>query len=250
MRWRRSFYEEIDSTNLQARRLVEEGKRKGGLVVWAAHQTAGRGRRRPDWWDLPGKSLLATLVLEEIPAERATRILCLASSAATGRATGVRPLVKWPNDLVWGCRKLGGVLAETLPSGSVLAGIGINVDYSEDELPDPQRYCSLSLMGPLKVGPAGLLDLLLEEVDRRLTSEPLELKAEYEALLAFRGERVTLKPPLCVQGRSDLGSRVLEGIIRGVDRQGMLLLETDEGLLLVAGGDLALPEEKREASFR
>jgi len=245
MRWRKIFFKETDSTNLQARRLVEAGEVGPGLVVWASHQTAGRGRRRADWWDLPGRSLLATVVLDGMPATRATRLLSLAASAAAGRATGARPPVKWPNDLVWGSRKLAGVLAETLPSGPVLAGIGINVDYREEELPDPLRYCSLSLMGPLRMGPAGLLDLLLEELGLRLACGPGELEEEYEAMLAFRGERVALKPPLCVPGRSDLSSRVLEGVIRGVDREGSLLLETEEGLLRVAGGELAVPAGER-----
>ncbi len=239
MRWYKAFFEVVDSTNLQARRMVESGRGGAGLVVWAAHQTAGKGRRRADWWDLSGKSLLATLVFKGMPPLRATRLLCLAASAAAARAVGVRPLVKWPNDLVWGDRKLAGVLAETMPSGEVLAGIGINMDYREEELPDPRRIASLSMMGPLKVGPAGFLDLLLEETERRLQASNAELAAEYETCLALRGEAVRLDPPVCVEGRDDLSGSSLEGVVRGVDERGLLLLETPAGLLRVVGGGLS-----------
>jgi BirA family biotin operon repressor/biotin-[acetyl-CoA-carboxylase] ligase len=250
MHWRKLFYEEIDSTNLQARRLLDSGQGGPGLVVAASHQTRGRGRRRADWWDLPGKSLLATLVLEGMTGVQATRLLSAAAAAAVSRAVGAYPLIKWPNDLVWGRRKLAGVLAESLPDGTVLAGIGINVDYLPGELPDPEAYASLSIMGPLKVGPAGLLDMLLEEVERRLPLGPEALADECQALLAFRGEEACLRPPLCVSGREDLAGKTLRGRVLGTDSEGLLLLETLDGVLRVASGDLYAPLKSGEEAAR
>src|SRR5690606_32978179 len=98
-----------------------------GIVLVADHQTGGRGRRGRTWEAPPGASLLCSVLLRP-PAAVAplvTMAVGLAASDATHELAGLRPRLKWPNDLVWpgdgsgADRKLAGILAEAdWPAGS------------------------------------------------------------------------------------------------------------------------------------
>ena len=91
-----------------------------GSIVVADHQTAGRGRLDRRWEARPGTALLASFVLEPRP------VLSLALGVAAAEACGASVRLKWPNDLLLGGRKLGGILVETTPHKAV-CGIGINL---------------------------------------------------------------------------------------------------------------------------
>jgi BirA family biotin operon repressor/biotin-[acetyl-CoA-carboxylase] ligase len=118
-------FAEIDSTN---RYLLDEARSGAfeGAVAVADHQSAGRGRLGRRWEAPAGSNLLVsmllrpTLVVEEL--HLCTMAVALAAAAACEQAAGVRPDLKWPNDLMVGGRKLGGILAEALPAGALSAG--------------------------------------------------------------------------------------------------------------------------------
>src|SRR5260221_7438558 len=94
-----------------------------GSVVVADHQTAGRGRHGRSWEAPAGSGLFVTFVLEPSP------IVVFAAGVAAAEACGRGALLKWPNDLVLGDRKLGGILAE-VRSDHALVGIGINLSWA------------------------------------------------------------------------------------------------------------------------
>lgn len=123
----------VTSTQDVLRRLLEAGESVAGLAVRAGQQTSGRGRRGNAWRSQVGgsyQSVGITWPVAPIGAGVAPLSL-LPVALAVGIATelsssGAKALVKWPNDLVLGGRKLGGILVEMI-SGTAVAGIGINV---------------------------------------------------------------------------------------------------------------------------
>jgi BirA family biotin operon repressor/biotin-[acetyl-CoA-carboxylase] ligase len=118
---------EIDSTNTELLRRAGAGARSGAVLV-ADHQTAGRGRLGRRWESPAGSALLMSALVDQPPAGSAplTWPLALAAVEACELVAGVRPALKWPNDLFVGERKLAGILAEAR-SGRVVLGIGLNV---------------------------------------------------------------------------------------------------------------------------
>ena len=130
------FHARVGSTSDRARRLVREGRQLPAIVV-ADRQARGRGRRGRRWVSDTERGLWFTMVqgttsldLEVLPL-RAGLAVALALESV---APSARILVKWPNDLVVGGRKLGGILCEGVPD-AVLVGIGLNLNHHPDELP-------------------------------------------------------------------------------------------------------------------
>ncbi len=91
-----------------------------GSIVLAEHQTAGRGRLDRRWEAPPGSALLVSFVLRPNP------LLSVAAGVAAAEACGPLVRLKWPNDLLLGDRKLGGILVEN-KAGKAICGIGINL---------------------------------------------------------------------------------------------------------------------------
>jgi len=141
------YFATIGSTNDVAARLAESGASEGTTVA-AATQTAGRGRLGRTWFSPPGAGLYVSIVVRpgERPGtagpetERVARLplpstLTLAAGVALAEAvretTGLAAEIKWPNDVVFRCRKLAGILAEAAARGSslpyVVLGFGVNV---------------------------------------------------------------------------------------------------------------------------
>ena len=142
-----------------------------GAVSATDHQTGGRGRHGRRWVAPPGSSVLCSVMLHP-PVERHLPELSLAAALAAAEAvegaTGLTAQVKWPNDVMLNRRKVAGILAE-LSEGTVVVGIGINVNQGRDELP---------LDAPT---PPGSL--------RTLTGHPYA-RAELTGSLLFRLERI------------------------------------------------------------
>lgn len=173
---------EVDSTN---RYLVDLARTapSAGVVAVAAHQTAGRGRLGRRWEAPPGANLLVSMLLvPSVPLEAlhlCSAAVALAASAACRRAAGLEVTLKWPNDLVCGDRKLGGVLAESVPlvgdpGRAVVVGLGLNVrwparDDAEGSPPVPDDLRGLATSIAAETGtdvePRHLLFSLLENLE-------------------------------------------------------------------------------------
>jgi BirA family biotin operon repressor/biotin-[acetyl-CoA-carboxylase] ligase len=147
------FLEETGSTNSEARILAERGAPEWTIVA-TGHQTAGRGRHGRSWASVPGKALQFSLVLRPtIQAEEAPLAALLAAAemaVACTEVAGVPVTLKWPNDLLVGGRKVGGVLPEGRVSGShldyIVLGIGVNVSMVEADFPENIRASATSLL--------------------------------------------------------------------------------------------------------
>jgi len=133
-------FETLASTNTY---LLDQARlgAPAGVVAVAAYQSAGRGRLGRRWEAPPGTCLLASVLLRPVldPGQLhlCTAAVALAAADACRDVAGVEPVVKWPNDLLLGERKLAGVLAESDPgapggaagSVAVVVGVGVNVDW-------------------------------------------------------------------------------------------------------------------------
>ncbi|MCR4689921.1 MAG: biotin--[acetyl-CoA-carboxylase] ligase [Lachnospiraceae bacterium] len=127
------FFEETGSTNTDCRALMEQEKCKN-LLVAAANQNAGKGRRGRSWEAPKDTSISFSLGLcPDIPVEKAsmlTLVMALAVKQAIDRETGLKTQIKWPNDIITGGKKICGILTEMNLEmnsiDSVIIGVGIN----------------------------------------------------------------------------------------------------------------------------
>jgi len=226
---------EIDSTQNAARALADAGAPEG-TVVWAEHQTRGRGRLGRSWADEPGSALLISIILRPgSPLSHFPQISLLTGVAvaeAIGEESGLPVTLVWPNDVFVHGRKAAGILAESFASGDsgpvIILGIGVNVNQMR--FPDDlaTRATSLALEAGHPFDRERLLKILLERLEdwyRRWGAEGFAPVRE-----AWR------------QGPGTLGQRVaveegIGGIAVDVAEDGALVVRTDTGAVVrrVAG---------------
>jgi len=217
---------ETTSTSEVVRARLAAGLAAAGDVVLADAQTAGRGRRGRTWVTLPG-ALAASVLLAPPPLPRRGRLAVLAAVAACRalEATSARGLrIKWPNDLMRGEAKIGGLLAEVVerPGGGslVVLGIGINLALRPEQLPPELR--ERAGHAGLPAGAAtrdALLAALLAELDAALAEVGTPADAARGEDYRRRAWLVGRHVRLVAAGQS------LEGVLDDVTPDGDLLLE-------------------------
>ncbi|HWD96444.1 MAG TPA: biotin--[acetyl-CoA-carboxylase] ligase [Acidimicrobiales bacterium] len=234
--WRVEHFEEIDSTNSYLKQRAVDGCPEG-LVTLADFQTAGRGRLDRAWISPPRSSLLCSIVLRpRLDADELQLVVAavaLATRHALERLSGLRADLKWPNDLIVRDRKLGGLLAEIVvtPQGyDVVVGLGLNLTFDG---PEEVEATSVKAETGLTLAPRGVLDLVLEELEvRREQLDSAEgrarLRADYERALATIGTHV----------RVEQHDGATEGIARGVDQAGRLLIDVAGEIQVFGVGDV------------
>jgi BirA family biotin operon repressor/biotin-[acetyl-CoA-carboxylase] ligase len=235
MIWRVEHVTEIDSTN---RWLVDEAKSgaREGRVIFADFQTAGRGRLDRQW-EAPVRSALlcSFLFRPQLDADQLALVVgavALSARAALVRLCGLRPAIKWPNDLLVDEHKLAGLLGEVVTTDDGLAivvGIGINLTASPDDVlsTDVLKETGITLSS------RGLLDILLEDLEWRYAQLHAQdgratVHQEYESALVTLGQRV----------RVERINDVLEGEVLGVDACGRLIVNVDGVEMFFSTGDV------------
>jgi len=147
------YFDTIDSTNTHAKQLAAAGAPHGTVLV-AGRQTGGRGRMGRSFHSPADTGIYLSVILRpDCPAARLMHLTCAAAVAmcdALQAVTGLRPGIKWTNDLVWGKKKLGGILTElSLNADSSVAyavvGIGINCAQQPEDFPEDIRQIATSL---------------------------------------------------------------------------------------------------------
>jgi BirA family transcriptional regulator, biotin operon repressor / biotin---[acetyl-CoA-carboxylase] ligase len=163
-------YEYVAST--PSTQLLLPSEAPEGALVAADEQTAGRGRLGRRWLAPAGTSLLCSLQLRPaIASERLPELTGVAARAcaeAIAALTGLAPMLKFPNDVLVGERKLAGVLAEAREERVVL-GIGVNVNVPAEELPQEVDRAATSVLVETgrELDRAELLVELLDRLERR-----------------------------------------------------------------------------------
>jgi BirA family biotin operon repressor/biotin-[acetyl-CoA-carboxylase] ligase len=222
--------------------MIGRGEAGVGLVITARHQTSGRGRLDRSWWDLPGRSLLVSIVLPDMEAFPAAVLVSTSARHAVRDMGGRGPDFKWPNDLVYGTGKVGGILSERCAAGDsacMIAGLGLNVSYRSHEIPFDSGLHPTSLFlqeGERDFDLLDLLQALLARIGEALVLPLDTLLNEYLEHLAFLGERVRVSEGCMVPGTSTPPG--LEGVLEGVGQEGHLLLRAGGRVLKIASGDI------------
>lgn len=147
-----------------------------GLVIFAEHQTAGRGQRLNRWESAAHQGLWFSILLRpKIPLIKSARLTNWAARAVAEtirRQTGLEPRIKAPNDVYLGERKIAGVLVETKAgagnSYAAIAGIGVNINQPIDAFPEGLRDSAGSLGTALgrKISRSEFAVALLRQLDR------------------------------------------------------------------------------------
>ena len=215
------------STNDVARELAQAGA-EGGTVVIARAQTGGRGTKGRSWHSAPGKGLYLSVVhrprRNDIALLPAT--VGLAVVEAIGQAVGLEARLKWPNDVVWGEKKIAGILCESSFLGDrpsyVIVGIGVNVNHARADFPAEIRAKATSLRLALgkPVAMSGLERALLESLERRLGQ--FERGQRQAIVRAFESRLVF---PVGAAIRVTGEREPVEGLFRGIDTGARFIVE-------------------------
>jgi BirA family biotin operon repressor/biotin-[acetyl-CoA-carboxylase] ligase len=221
-------HEVLGSTNAEALNLARQGER-GPLWIVAERQTAGRGRRGRAWVSPPGNLFASLLLTAPAPPERWPQLSLVAAlalhDAVTEVAAGLKPLIaiKWPNDLLLGRAKFGGILIEGEggDDGAVAIGIGINCASHPANTDFPAT--DLAAAGAV-ISPAMLFTPLSVKMIGRLAQwnggEGFStVRTDWMARAAGIGEEVRVR----------LGDRELSGRFEALVDAGSLLLRLPDG---------------------
>jgi BirA family biotin operon repressor/biotin-[acetyl-CoA-carboxylase] ligase len=233
-----TWYPEVASTNDTAMALAEQGAPEGSIVI-ADSQTSGRGRLGRRWYSPANCGLYTSVVLK--PTKDALSLLTLSAGVALREGilvtTGLALVLKWPNDLFIGKRKLGGVLAEACSKNTesqyVILGFGINIQNTVY----PQEIASNA---------TSLEDELGYQVDKGLllTECLVAISKQYELLK--NGSSQVILENWRQAATSTFGSTVEwtegesqhRGVVDGIDDSGALLVRSKAGSMRISSGQL------------
>ena len=221
----------VESTNAVLAHLPGDSD---GVCVVADEQTAGRGRMDRTWTSNAGAGVWMSVrvALAGVPSERwplLTMAAALAAQHALVAACDVPARIKWPNDLVIGTRKLGGLLTEVVGSVAVV-GIGINVDWPAGQLPTPEATSVLVEGG--RTDRAELLAhalVLFEGLLPEWREGGSDLVTGFREACVTLGREVTVHLP---------GGGTLTGIASDIDDRGHLIVQDRGTPVSVSAGDV------------
>ena len=244
-------FEEVDSTNLVAKKLIrklcaeERCPCIDGLVVAAESQTGGRGRLERSFYSPQGKGIWFSLVLcPPFAPQEAPKCTLLAAVAVTEamHEYGLQPGIKWPNDIICEGRKLVGILTEASCDidriKHIIIGIGINANLKEEDFPEDlkEKATSMEILKGESVPRVKFLQTVLRSLEHWYKVTMAE--GFGPVLAAWRKYSVTLGQEVRVIGVRD--GEEFFGRAVDIDDYGALLVETDSGLRTVMAGDVSI----------
>lgn len=232
-------YDELDSTNAEARRRAEAGE-AGPVWITAGVQTAGRGRRGRAWSTQRGNLAATLLSVTDRPAGEAAQLSFVAALSACDLADAClgagAARLKWPNDVLVHGRKAVGILVESgaRPDGRLwlAVGIGVNLAHAPQDVERPATAFADHMAGP-PPEPRAALDVLAAAFERWRLAWTTQ---GFPAIAAGWSERATGLGQRC---EARLPNRTLTGVAEGLDPDGALRLRLDDGgLERVTAGDV------------
>jgi len=225
-------YEELDSTNSEARRLAEKGE-PGPLWISTGRQTAGRGRRGRAWDAAPG-NLAATLLIRPGASQAVIGQLSFVAALAAAEtashfARSASILVKWPNDVLAEGKKLAGILLE---GGSDWLAIGIGINLAS--FPEGTEFPAISL-AQLGIAPPSPEEALTVLAARFAHWYDVWMKDGFDTI---RDAWLARAAGLGGAIRARLPNETREGIFEGIDQSGALLLNEQGRVRPIAAAEV------------
>ncbi len=235
-------FDSIDSTNDHAKQLAAAGA-KHGTVLIADRQTGGRGRLGRTFHSPGGVGVYLSVILRpNCPAQELMHLTCAAAVAmcdAVENAAGFRPGIKWTNDLVFGKKKLGGILTElsiTPETGLVqyaIIGIGINCCQAAEDFPPELRdmAASLSMVTDQPLDRSRLAAAMIQAL------QCMDLTRKAEIMDAYRADCITLGNDVIwtQNGQTQYGKAL------DIDEDGGLIVKFRDGdIRTVSSGEVSV----------
>jgi BirA family biotin operon repressor/biotin-[acetyl-CoA-carboxylase] ligase len=223
---------EVGSTNNFLKELLSNSKPVAeGTVIMAESQLAGRGQQQNRWFSEAGKNLTFSLLLKPVflplmQQFELTRVVSLGVVSALQQATGLPMQIKWPNDIYYGDKKLGGILIENLVQGGQIRnsviGIGLNINQLDFPADLP--------------GAVSLRQILHRDYDLKIIlaeicshTEAWYLKLKAGKVSEIRKQYLHTLYRLNQAGYFKADELVFKGTITGVRDNGLLIIDTETG---------------------
>lgn len=223
-------FEEVNSTNEEAKKLADEGAKEGTVVI-AEMQKKGKGRLNREWVSPKGGLWLSIILRPDFGSEEASKITMMAGVAAVESIIypGLDARIKWPNDVLINGKKICGILTEMRSHNKnvdyVVLGLGINANFDLEELPEQIRGSATSLRYELgkDVNIQGLLQQIIKEVDYY-----------YDILKSGKSNKIVgiWKKQCDTLGRNVriiTQNETIEGIALDIDDKGALAVRAGDG---------------------
>ena len=236
------------STNTDAVAAAREGAPHGS-VFFTDEQTAGRGRGDHGWQSAAGEGLYVSVIMRpNIPVQDMPLIPLaagLAAAQAIGITAGREVDLRWPNDLLIGDRKTGGILVESKTERGALSfavvGIGINVHQRSFDPDLSTPATSLDIEAGRKLNRQALLISLLESLQHETWAlQDPGLRAAITARVAYMSSWISNR-------RVEVhGPQACTGVTAGLDEHGFLLVRADQGIVTVQTGGIRAASSPKE----
>jgi BirA family biotin operon repressor/biotin-[acetyl-CoA-carboxylase] ligase len=239
------FYHELSSTQDAAKELARKGAEEGTLVI-AETQTQGKGRKGREWFSAPSQGIQISVILRPRLRPAQSIQIPLVAGVAVAQAiievTPLKPKIKWPNDLIVGRKKVGGILTEMNAEidriDYVVLGIGLNVNTPQALFPNEIGEIATSLAEELG-GPVSRVKLLQSFLERFeglywefTTSGFQTIRERWKAMSNTIGAWAEL---------SDMDGGKMKGKVLDIDADGALLLQKrDKAIERILAGDVTL----------
>ena len=232
------YFREISSTNYFAKQLANKGRQEGAIVV-SDLQTKGRGRKDRTWSSPSGGLWFSVILCPDIPPERGMLVTMMSSVSviqAIEEITNLKPVIKWPNDLLLNGKKICGILteldAEMDKINYIVVGIGLNVN---NELDGELRDTAISLKQATnhEISRVKLLRSIIKYLDENYnklkSGESDIIKKLWLSKANIIGKKIQ------VQNEENL----ITGIVSDVDESGFLILDSEKGRVRIITGDIS-----------
>jgi BirA family biotin operon repressor/biotin-[acetyl-CoA-carboxylase] ligase len=225
------YCDELASTNTRAKQLAAESPEDDSrMLVLTDRQTAGRGRGANRWWSASGSLTFSILFRPDailLPASRWPQLSLTVGlavcDAIESLISHLSPRIKWPNDVFLCGRKVCGILVEAAHGqrGSLIVGVGVNVNNSAAQAPHDLRETIVALadMAAGQIRRVDVLVAILQQLEARLQwlgSDLGTLRDEWCRRCLLTGRTVEV----------EIQSRRIVGVCRGIDHDGALILDT------------------------
>lgn len=228
--WHHIHYTEVTSTNDIAKEQSRFFNRQN-VVFTADSQTSGRGRRGRQWISLKGNLFLSQLLSADISISNLTFVASLSIAETLCSLTKESINIKWPNDVLVNGDKICGILIESVDN-KVIIGVGVNLVFHPETSDIMYSTTDLRSLG-YNINPNDFLVCYLQYFDTNFQLCRRDFSQIRQKWLNFAAN---LNMPIEVR----YSDHIKKGIFKGIDEQGLLLLEQKDKIIKIAVGDIFL----------